>query len=100
MNRRELEKLLPPSGDYGRLTEIVRYLRKKEWVIYKEGLNYRVGHKLVDEQGMRDIYEREKRRDRPFLVEAKGFGGKKKAGLSAGGRAKKRPSRGRNRRGS
>lgn len=90
--------LLPPqSADYGNLTEVVRYLRKKEWVIFKRGLNYQVGHKLLDEWGVRDLYEREKNRDRPFLVAPKGPKRKKKAGVPSGGREKKRSGGGRHR---
>lgn len=48
---------------YGDLLPYVVYLRKMGWVVFKEGLNYRIGTKLRDHWGLMDVYFRVKERE-------------------------------------
>lgn len=47
---------------YGDLLPYVRFLRQQGWVIFQEGLNYRVGTKLRDAWQLVEIYQRVKER--------------------------------------
>ena len=50
---------------YGPLLDKVRYLRKNGWVIFMEGETgmFRVGTKLLNADGLVDIWKRERARD-------------------------------------
>ena len=48
---------------YGPAAHMVDFIRRKGWVVFKEGYQFRVGSKLGPIQIIMDIYEREKRRE-------------------------------------
>lgn len=57
---------------YGDLLPYVIYLRRKGWVVFKEGLNYRIGTKLRDHWGLMDVYFRTKERESRSLAAQSG----------------------------
>lgn len=57
---------------YGDLLPYVIYLRRKGWVVFKEGLNYRIGTKLRDHWGLMDVYFRTKERESRALASQSG----------------------------
>lgn len=86
---------------YGSLLSKVEFIRRRGWVVFKEGNEYRVGTKLLNEQGVIDVYnreaERELREHPPVAVVSKRPKGKKPPRHGGGVRVPKRSPHGSNR---
>ena len=59
------EVAIPDSTLYGELAPAITYLRRHGWVVFREGLNWRVGTKLRDDLGLIQMYYRVRLRQEP-----------------------------------
>lgn len=73
------EALANETAIYGELLPMVHFIRLRDWVVFREGNLFRVGTKLLDAEGLGDLYRRERARadrEREERLVAQGQAGK------------------------